>query len=147
MSTSESSNSHRSSQGKNSSCVAPCARKFLARWFVLFAALGFICAADSVNAVLVDQWLAESLVTLSRGDLVGSWSSASHHTVTGTDGLQPVLKKKITPPASRSDEVPSPHFNASVLLGWGRTRRQFPDSKRDKPDMCLSQLFPCSARI
>src|SRR5882672_7639168 len=108
MSTLEFFDSHRSSHGNNSCSTRHCARKLAALGFALFA--GMLCVVHAARAALVDQWLAESLATLSDGDLVGSWTSVSNRTVTGSAGLQPVLKQNITPAGG-----PVVRFNRNFL--------------------------------
>ncbi|HMJ63807.1 MAG TPA: lamin tail domain-containing protein, partial [Candidatus Binatia bacterium] len=47
--------------------------------------------------VLIDRWLADDLDYLNDGDSVGSWTSLSNRTVAGASGLQPALRKSMTP--------------------------------------------------
>jgi hypothetical protein len=59
----------------------------------------FFLGTQTLPAALVDTWRADDLSVLNDGDAVGSWSSASNRTLTAGVGLQPLLKKNVTPAA------------------------------------------------
>src|SRR4026208_270664 len=87
----------RSSQGADVSSPARRAWKLPIRWFVILVSAGLLFTVNPSQAALVDQWLAENLATLNDGDAVGSWTSASNRTVAAGIGLQPSLRKNVTP--------------------------------------------------
>jgi hypothetical protein len=92
-------------------CLPPSAPKSMAGWFITnnsqrnlsgFGGALLVCAAivlspSTAQAALVDQWRAETLATLNDGDAVGSWTSANSRTAGASVGLQPVLKRNVTP--------------------------------------------------
>jgi hypothetical protein len=65
--------------------------------FAWLALVGLLSAVNPSRAALVDQWLADGLTTLGDGDVVSSWTSASNRTVAAGIGLQPSLRKNVTP--------------------------------------------------
>ena len=58
----------------------------------------------------VDRWLADDLAGLNEGDAVGSWTSQSNRTATGSIGLQPTFRKNASPSGG-----PVVRFNQSFM--------------------------------
>src|SRR5688572_21502410 len=65
------------------------------RAFVLLLLL--LVQSFHAPAALIDRWVAADLDHLDDGDFVGSWTSQSNRVVAGSPGLQPVLRKNVTP--------------------------------------------------
>ena len=88
-------------------------------WLLFMSLLpAFFLGTQSLPAALVDIWRADDLSVLNDGDAVGSWSSASNRTLTASVGLQPLLKKNVTPAAGAAVRFNLDFLNMSANSPW-----------------------------
>jgi hypothetical protein len=77
-----------------------------------------LLGTQTLPAALVDSWRADDLIVLKDGDAVGSWTSASNRTLTAGVGLQPLLKKNVTPAAGAAVRFNLDFLNMSANSPW-----------------------------
>ena len=80
-------------------------------WWVWGVCLASVLGGlGSARGGQVDRWLADDLTGLNEGDAVGSWTSQSNRTATGSIGLQPTFRKNASPAGG-----PAVRFNQSFM--------------------------------